>query len=153
MFLDKSKIESGLSENPALDAITDEEVEEIVRQLWGEMRSNVIGHDELLFEIIKLKKCNLKEANNMLAKINSLGLTICEPIGPYGDYDLEKFGLMRGYIIDSEIQEKRKRQKEEYKRLEKNEKEREKKFIEKHGSDMERWPEEVWQEYFSDEDD
>jgi len=154
MFLDKSKFESELGKKSDLEDISDERIQEIVRYIWEKRGCGEISNKDLLFEIIKLIKCDLKEAENMVEKMKQLGLTVCRPLfgNAFVDYNLETFGVMRGYILDSEIVEKRKKQGEEDKRFKIKEREREKKFVEKYGPEDE-WSEETWDQYFGDDED
>lgn len=60
-----------------------------------------VFEDEILFEIIKWQKLDLKNAKSVLRVMNVLGLEVCKV--PPLRYSVERFGLMRNYFTKAEI--------------------------------------------------
>ena len=100
-----------------------------------------LAENELLFEIIKLLKCDLNTSKDIFQRMKELGLEVCYSwnIG----YSIRKFAYLRDYVTDEEFQ---KLDKKELERL-KKEDAREAKFIEKYGIDKSKWSDDVWDEY------
>ncbi|MCV0409385.1 hypothetical protein [Nitrosopumilus sp.] len=75
------------------------------------------SRNELTFEILKLKKCDLSQAKLILMKMDSLGLEICgipgfqkhSPLDGTRIYEIIRFAEMRGYVNDEEIKDFEKR--------------------------------------------
>jgi len=81
-------------------SITEEMVKEVVRYQILEELKQVPSKDEILQEIIKFKKCDLKYASIIYAKMEELGLKTCK--SGYR-HDLHKFATMRNYTTDEEL--------------------------------------------------
>ena len=128
----KSKINHEQGEGPDLDDVSEQRIQEIVRYLWNNVEICIFKEDDLAFEIIKLIKCDLKEARNIIEKMKRLGLSVCKSISPFYHYDLERFGLMRGYILKSEVKE--------FEEIERQ-------FFDKYGEDKSIWSDKVWEEF------
>jgi len=110
---------------PDYEDTSEDRIREIIRYLICEKDgylSTVYSRNKMTFEIIKLIKCDVKNANQILRKMDDLGLGYCTPLGvPYDIdgsylYDILKFGEMRGYVRDDEIEDflQRKRDYEKY---------------------------------------
>ena len=63
--------------------------------------SENLSKKDLLFEIIKWQKLDLKNAKTVFVAMEKLGLENCH-LG--FDYDIQKFALMRNYFSESEIE-------------------------------------------------
>ena len=132
------------SNQPNLEDISDNRIGEIVRYLAWEKddvnRFAIHTHDDLLYEIIKLIKCDLNRAKQIVDRMKELGLEVCvdkdTPLHPGTGYNLLRFANMRGYVTDQEI-EKREEELEEQARVQEEYEER---MTMKYGSDPEKWP-------------
>jgi len=120
--------------------IDEQRIREIIRKF---VLDGHIGLDEkeLIFEIIKMIKCDMSSAKSIVQKMNELGMKVCHHW--HLGYAIRKFADMRGYVTDEELKQSDK------KILEKMIKEdkREAKFIEKYGADKAKWSDDVWEEY------
>ena len=121
--------------------------------------SDVYSEDELRFDFIRERKCDVVSADNVIAKMKQDGLVLCEQSKDHGSnylsmvvsdfsktYDLGKFANLRGYVTIDEfgaIMQKRAKIKSE---IEKEEQEREEKFIKKYGP-VSQWSKEVREMY------
>jgi len=136
-----------------LDQIKDDSIKEIVRYLATKnplFDKIKYSEDEMLYEIIKMKKCDLEHAKLIVEKMEELGLKLClshEPLDVEFRYDMKKFAQMRGYLSKKEIvdyEEKVARLEDEDKRILD---EREKKFYEKYGEDRKKWTQKTLEKY------
>jgi len=141
--------------NQQTKTIGENEIKKIVRELIKKSEKKVgtifYEENEILYEIIKMKKCEYEEAELFLKRMDDLGLKLCEEDHFLGTYDIGEFGLMRQYISDDELSLV-------YKRKEKLEDEHlrlldelKKKFIQKYGPES-NWSEEI-REKFHDSDE
>ncbi|GFN40538.1 MAG: conserved hypothetical protein [Marine Group I thaumarchaeote] len=136
-----------------LDQIKDDSIKEIVRYLATKnpfFNEIEYTEDEILYEIIKMKKCDLEHAKLIVQKMEELGLKLCsshEPLDVEFRYDMKKFAHIRGYLSKKEIVD----YKEKVAKLGKEEErifdEREKKFYGKYGEDKKKWTEKAFEEY------
>ena len=147
------------------DEKMDLEIKEFVRDLiLGDEDPNsedLYSENDLKFDFIKRTKCNVLHAEKIIEKLRSDGLSLCEQSrdsrGNYlssitsyysTSYNLAKFANLRGYLnIDDfvSISKKRVSIRQE---MEKEEKQREKEFIQKHGAKSQ-WSDEI-KEMFDD---
>jgi len=99
----RSQEEMGLPSEPDTEItdITEDVVKKFVRYEILEKNKVIedIGRNELLGDIIKFKKSDMKDANLVLAKMEQLGLKVCMGVG---GYNLGRFGKLRGYVTDDE---------------------------------------------------
>ena len=88
-------------------AIEENEIKKSVKELIkkSEKEIEVIHYkdNEILYEIIKMKKCDCDEAELILRRMKDLGLDLCEVDHSYGTYDIGEFGLIRQYISNDEL--------------------------------------------------
>lgn len=105
-----------------------------------------MNENDLLYEIIKLNKCDLKTAKTVFQKMKDLGMEVCYN-GRIG-YSIRKFANMRGYVTEEEFTKLDKEMLDQMKK----ENEHEAKFIEKYGADKSKWSDDVWDEYEYDDD-
>lgn len=104
--------------------ITDDAVKEIVKSLVlkGDVDEVVFyGTDQMLFDIIKMKKCDIWYAKQVVSKMDTLGFELCRLhniIIP--TYDLARFAMMRGIISENELKQIKKKieERREYESLE-----------------------------------
>ena len=120
--------------------IDEQRIREIIRKF---VLDGHIGLDEkeLIFEIIKMIKCDMSTAKSIVQKMNELGMKVCHHwrLG----YTIRKFADMRGYVTDEEFKQSDKRILEKMKKEDK----REAKFMEKYGADKSKWSDDTWDEY------
>ena len=120
--------------------IDEQRIREIIRKF---VLDGHIGLDEkeLIFEIIKMIKCDMSSAKSIVQKMKELGMNVCYRW--HLRYTIRKFADMRGYVTDEEFKQSDK------KILEKMIKEdkQEVKFIEKYGIERSKWSDAVWEEY------
>ena len=113
---------------------------EITRKL---VFDGYVGLDEkeLIFQIIKLIKCDLESAKTIIQNMRDLGMDVCHHwnVG----YTIRRFADMRGYVTAEEFYEIDKKIQEETRK----EDAREAEFIEKYGIDKSKWSDDVWEEY------
>ena len=88
-----------------------------------------LQEDDLLYEIIKLTKCDLTTAHDIFEKMNDLGLSVCTNYMMAG-YSLRMFAEMRGYATE-ELEQLDKKSQEIEEKAEK----REVQFMKKYGTD------------------
>lgn len=79
--------------------ISEEQIREFTRKLFFD-HSHLKDKNELIQEIIKHFKCDLRTANTIFQKMKSLGLEICGETQPYA---IIQFALMKNYVTDEEI--------------------------------------------------
>lgn len=136
----KLKIEQSNKSVKPLEDISEDQVCKITRKI---VFDEYIGLDknELIFEIIKMTKCNMGYAELIVQKMKDLGMSVCNNSNM--GYAIRRFAEMRGYVTDEEFKKIDKKIQEKTKR----EDARESKFIEKYGVDKAKWSDEVWNEY------
>jgi len=150
-----------------LEEIDEDEIKEFVRDLILEDEDpdseDVYSIHDLKFRFIIRTKCNVNEANNVIEKMKQDGLVLCEQSRKKHDYlalmahdltmtyNLGKFATLRGYITIDETYSLIKKRHSIRQEIEKEEKEREEKFIKKYGPKSE-WSEQVQEMYENDED-
>jgi len=100
-----------------------------------------LQEEDLLYQIIKLTKCDLNTAHGTFDKMKELGLSVCTNYMMAG-YSLRMFAEMRGYATE-ELEQLDKKSQEMEEKAEK----REAKFTEKYGTDRSKWSDEVWEKY------
>ncbi len=87
--------------------IGENEIKKIVKELIKKSGKEIgVIHyedNEILYEIIKMKKCDCDEAELILRRMKDLGLDLCEVDHSYGTYDIGEFGLIRQYISNDEL--------------------------------------------------
>ena len=107
-----------------------------------------LDEKELIFQIIKLIKCDLALAKTIVQNMRDLGMDVCHHW--YVGYTIRRFADMRGYVTPEEFQEIDKKIQEDIRK----EDAREAKFIEKYGIDKSKWSDDVWDEYeYGEEED
>jgi hypothetical protein len=126
--------------------IDEQKIIEITRKLVLTAKSTLL-EDDLLYQIIKLTKCDLTAANDILDKMKELGLSVCTNYMMAG-YSLRMFAEMRGYATE-ELEQLDKKSQEIEEKMEK----RESDFMEKYGIDRSKWSDDVWEKYeYGDEE-
>ena len=132
------------------DERTELEIREFVRNLILEDEKSspqdLYSEDYLEFEFIKRTKCKVVRAEEMIKKMKADGLSLCEAsddmdakyMSTENDefstiYNLEKFANLRGYLNIDEFAEIVKKRVSILKKIEKEKKQKEEKFIEKYG--------------------
>ena len=132
-----------------LDEINEDEIKELVRHEILEEQSNIVKEDDILHDVIKMKKCEIGYAKNVFKKMQELGLDVCK--AGHDNYNLHEFAMIRDYVSDDEFKKLEKEMHEQEKKEEKLEAKWEAKFIKKYGADKSKWSDEVRDEYI-DED-
>ena len=151
-----------------LEEITEDEIKEFVRDLIladvDPDSEDLYSEHDLKLHFIRRTKCDVAHADNVIEKMKRGGLVLCKQSRKKSDYfsvmahdfsmtyNLAKFAHLRGYLtLDDETSIFRKRAviRQE---IEKEEKEREEKFIKKYGPKSQ-WSEDVTAKYDSDEDE
>jgi len=105
---------TSLESPEALDKVVDEnEIKQLVRELVLQNEEpynyDVYSGEEIQFEFIKRKKCDLKNAENVFKRLIELGITLCpgKKLKPEHDFapifDITKFAVMRHYISKNEL--------------------------------------------------
>jgi hypothetical protein len=120
--------------------IDEQKIIEITRKLVLTAKSTLL-EDDLQYQIIKLTKCDLTTANDILDKMKELGLSVCTNYIMAG-YSFQMFAEMRGYATE-ELEQLDKKSQEIEEKAEK----RESQFMEKYGTDRSKWSDEVWEEF------
>ena len=150
-----------------LEEIDEDEIKEFVRDLIladeDPNSEDLYSENTLKFYFIRRTKCDVDRAENVIERMRRDGLILCEQLNRKKDYfssnvfdhsityNLEKFAILRGYLTLNElgsIARTRAAIKEE---IEKEEKEREEKFIKKYGPKSQ-WSEVVKEMFDSSED-
>ncbi|MDH3313058.1 MAG: hypothetical protein OEM28_07920 [Nitrosopumilus sp.] len=98
-----------------------------------------LEENKLLYEVIKLTKCDLNTAKSIFQKMKEFGLSVCTNWMMAG-YSLRSFAEMRDYATEEELKQRDKEKLERAKR----EDQREAKFMEKYGTDRSKWSDDVW---------
>lgn len=117
--------------------IAEEEISKFVRDaVFSTDLSSRLTKSSILEKIISYQKCDLDHAENIFAKMLSLGLKPKSDNDGYEEsYDLIDFGQMREYISS---EEKTKMQEERRRKI--HVKKLEKKYRQKYGPDKMKWP-------------
>lgn len=134
------KLELEPENNTKSNEIDEKKIIDITRKLVLSEKSH-LQEDDLLYQIIKLTKCDLSTAKSIFEGMKGLGLSVCTNWMMPG-YSLSMFAEMRGYASE-ELEQLAKKSHEIEEAMEK----REAKFVEKYGTDMSKWTAEVWEEY------
>jgi len=100
-----------------------------------------LQEDDLLYQIIKLTKCDLITAKSIFEKMKDLGLSVCTNWMMTG-YSLRMFAEMRGYATE-ELEQLDKKSQEIEEKIEK----REAQFMKKYGTDRSKWSDETCKKY------
>jgi hypothetical protein len=126
--------------------IDEQKIIEITRKLVLTAKSTLL-EDDLLYQIIKLTKCDLTTANDILDKMKELGLSVCTNYMMAG-YSLRMFAEMRGYATE-ELEQLGKKSQEIEEKMEK----RESQFMKKYGTDRSKWSDDIWDKYEYDDEE
>jgi len=144
------------------DATNEDEIKEFVRDLIfadeDPSSKDVYSEDELKFNFIRRTKCSLSHAENVIRKMNSDGLNLCEKSRRKTNYslftndfsrtyNLGKFANLRGYLTIKELGSVLFKRAEARQEMEREDKEREEKYIAKYGPDKSKWSEDVKEKY------
>jgi len=119
---------------------SDEKIEKITFKLISD-DFQIMEENDILFQIIKYTKCDKSEDDNVLDKMDELGLGICHHLD-FG-YSIKRFANMRGYISDSELERLNKVTLDKIREI--NPKIAQ--FMEKYGVDKTEWSNEIADEY------
>lgn len=137
--------------------IPEDDIKQLVRELILEDHSpdseDLFSREELQIEYIRKTKCETRVAEGLFERMLQLGLSLCEDyprkfsftLGQ--KYNLATFANLRGYITIDEFYDTIKERMRIRDHTEQHEREREKRFIEKYGSDKTKWSEDTWQKY------
>jgi len=141
-----------------LEEITEDDIKEFVRDLiladTDPDSEDLYSEHDLEFNFISRTKCDVKYADNVIEKMKRDGLLLCEQSHEKHDYlalmthdfirmyNLAKFAHLRGYVTIDEMRSTMHKRFEIRQEIEKEEKEREEKFIKKYGPKSQ-WSEEV----------
>jgi len=142
-----------------LEEINEDEIKEFVRDLiLGDTDPNsedVYSEDHLKFYFIRRTKCGVEHSEKVVEKMKRDGLVLCKQLRNRHDYfsvrsldnsmtyNLAKFAGLLEYLTTDEhfsIIKKRNKISQE---IEREDKEREEKFIAKYGPDKSKWSDEV----------
>jgi len=134
------KLELESENNTKSNEIDEQKIIDITRRLVSSEKSH-LQEDDLLYQIIKLTKCDLTTAKHTFEEMKNLGLSVCTNWMTPG-YSLSMFAKMRGYATE-ELEQLDKKSQE----MEEKMKRREAKFLEKYGADRSKWSADVWVEY------
>ncbi len=131
-------------ENLEKENIDENEIKELIRYELHEKRTVMISENDLLYDLIKITRCDYNHAKNVFGKMKILGVDLCRDNNPYNVFNrdeiiLFKFAVLRGYLSVKELAEIQKKKEEG--------EQREQQFNEKYGSDKSQWPNEAWEEY------
>jgi hypothetical protein len=143
MFLNKSPKEES---NFGLDEIKEDEIKRFIRHEIFVNCEIYPTYNELIYEIIKAKKCDLAYAVRFMQKMRSLGLELTYE-SLIGLYSILRFASMRDYVTEEEVNQINQEIKEDSEQKLKENEERERRFIEKNGSDKTQWSQEVRDEW------
>jgi len=151
-----------------IEEINENEIKEFVRDLiLGDDdpdSEDVHSEDKLKYVFIRRTKCNINYAEKVIEKMNRDGLVLCEQSrkGPdylslmihdfSSTYNLAKFANLRGYLTIDELGTIANKRSQTRAKMEREDEEREEKFIAKYGSDKSKWSEEVKEMYENYED-
>ncbi len=144
-----SKISELPTSNPkakGADDIAEDRLREVVTHLAWKHRLEGLNEKSILYEIIKLIKCPLDRAREILRAMKDRGLELCEDHlcmkmdGSGSYYNLFRFARMWGYITDEELEKDPINQ--YHKQLDSKIQEMEKKY----GVSYEELPDQAWKE-------
>jgi len=139
------KLELESENSTRSNEIDEQKIIDITRRLVSSEKSH-LQEDDLLYQIIKLTKCDLTTAKHTFEEMKNLGLSVCTNYMTSG-YSLQMFAKMRGYATE-ELEHLHKKSQEIEEEMER----RETKFLEKYGADRSKWSAEIWEEYeYSDD--
>lgn len=126
------------------EEILEDELSGIVRYLIfdsGNLHSDSTSEKNIMLDTIKMKKCDIQYARNVLNTMKKLGLELCKNYGSTPtEYDLLKFASIRGYITKEELTSYFKKRQEKKEQEEKRCQEIEEKYAKKYGKDESKWP-------------
>jgi len=129
------------------EEIPEEELAELVRYSIfdaGHLYLESISEEMIQQDSIRLKKCDVEYASNVLYTMKRLGLTLCKSFGSsYNSYDLLWFASLRGYITKDELKAYFKKRQDDEAQEKKRHREVEEKYQKKHGKDVDMWPDGV----------
>jgi len=134
------KLELESESNLKSNEVDEQKIIDITRRLVSSEKSH-LQEDDLLYQIIKLTKCDLSTAKHTFEEMKNLGLSVCTNYMTPG-YSLRMFAEMRGYAAD-ELEQLDKKSQEMEEKMEKREAE----FLEKYGTDRSKWSADVWEKY------
>ena len=134
------KMQLDPASNKISPEIDEQKIIDITRNLVLTAKSTLL-EDDLLYQIIKLVKCDLNTAHDTFDKMKELGLSVCTNWMIPG-YSLRMFAEMRGYATE-ELEQLDKKSQEIQEEMEK----REAQFMKKYGTDKSKWSDDVWEEY------
>ena len=80
--------------------IDEQKIIEITRLVFAE--KSELQQDNLLYEVIKLTKCDLKTAESIFQKMKELGLSVCTHYMMPG-YSIRMFAEMQGYVTQEDL--------------------------------------------------
>lgn len=152
-----------------LEEINEDEIKEFIRDLIlsdeDPNSEDIYSEDNLKFDFIRRTKCDVNHANNVIEKMNRDGLVLCEQSEGFNKdhsslfsddfsttYNLVKFANLRGYLRIDELASVSNKRFEAREKMEREEKEREEKFITKYGLDKSKWSKDVKEMYDNFED-
>ena len=121
--------------------IDEQKIIDITRKLIFAEKSE-LQQDSLLYEVIKLTKCDQKTAELIFQKMKELGLSVCTHYMMTG-YSIRMFAEMRNYVTQEELKQLDNQRLERAQKADK----REAKFMEKYGTDKAKWSDDAWEEY------
>lgn len=106
-----------MSKSDTVDDISEEWIEEFVISRVSDTKGNLhlgyFSRNGLRYEIMFERKKDMTDTNNVIEKMKSLGLELCEVQYPdpndlsdfraeymdhIGEYDLQKFSILRGWL-------------------------------------------------------
>jgi len=144
------------------DEVNENEIKQLVRELVLENKEpyeyDVYSDDEIKYEFIRRKKCDIKNTESVFKRMLELGLSLCpgKKLKPSHDYvqtfDVAKFALMRGYLSKNELASVENSRQKKRDEIDEFESQRRDKFKKKYGPDMQKWPEDVLSDYRNYED-
>ena len=126
------------------EEVSEEELSEIVRySIFSGTRlySESTSEETILQDTIRMKKCDIQYAKNVLNTMKKLGLEVCKnDRDMHQNYDLLKFASIRAYITKEELSSYFKKRQDKEAEEEKRIEEIEKKYAQKYGKDQSKWP-------------
>lgn len=129
------------------EEILEEELVELVRYFIfsaGHLYPQSIPEEMILQDTIRLKKCDIEHARNVLNTMKRLGLELCKSLeSVHNSYDLLMFSSLRGYITKDKLRAYLKKRQDEENKEETRQKEIEEKYQKKYGKDTSKWPDGV----------
>jgi len=91
-----------------IDEVNEDDIKDFARTIVKKrnfvFKSCIFSEEDILYEVIKIKKCDLNLADGFFEKMKDLGLRLCEMDDyDYIAYNLLKFCAMRGYVAKEEL--------------------------------------------------